>query len=403
MPNPPVRPESDIDFADPVVNRDPYPHLDRIRELAPAVWNAPSHSWFVTSFDDVRAVFSTPADFAQAADMYADIFGGEVLVAVDNPRHQELRGVLAPYLSRRAVDGYAHLARGIIDQYLGPVVERLRSGETVDVAPYLRQIPTRFIASLLGVPHEDSDQFVEWAQRMTAIFDIYDAPDLENAAELRAAALAASKEMHDYSGEALEIRRRTGKTDDMLGVLASTEVPISERDKRAYIVNLIFGSQDTTTTFGKMALLAFAQHPDQRLALKDDRTLMRQALDEVIRCKCPVISDVRVARHSDVQVRGIPIPEGDHVSVVVGAANRDPSRWENPNTFDIFRPEKGNVGFGFGIHSCLGINFARQVAATVMTKILDEAPDYQLAIPADQLDYGRSWLIRGPHSLPLSL
>jgi cytochrome P450 len=397
-----ARPESHIDFTDPAINRDPYPYLDQIRELAPAVWNPPSNAWLVTSFDNVRMLFSRFADFAQAETMYLDVFGGTTLVGADNPRHNELRSVWGPYLTRRAVEDYADLARRVADEQLAPALERLRAGETVEIGEYLRQIPTHTIATLLGVPREDGDRFVQWAQRMVSVFDVYDAPG-EDAAAKRAEGLAAAKELYDYSGEALELRRRFPGSDDLLSALATTDVEISEEEMRAYVTMMIFASQDTTTAFQKVAVAALAQHPDQRRAVAEDRTLMPKALDEVIRWQCPVTGDVRLVRHGNVQIGGISIPEGDYVTPVVGAANRDPARWENPGTFDIFRPERGNVGFGFGIHSCLGVNLARMVVTTTMNKILDEIPEYQLAVPADELEYGHSFLIRSAEVLPLTI
>jgi cytochrome P450 len=397
-----LRPECNIDFTDPEINHDPYPYLDQMRELAPAVWNEPSDSWFVTSFDNVRMVFGNFADFAQAEAMYADIFRGPVMVSVDNPRHNELRSVWGPYLSRKAVEDYADLARAIADEHLDPLLDRLRDGEAVDVVPALRQIPTQLIATLLGVPHDDCARFVAWAQEMVSIFDVYEAPGIEDAEKLQAAGLTAAKELHDYSGEILAARRRAGGADDMLGVLATSNVGMTEQEMRSYITLLIFGAQDTTTKFSTNAVSAFAQHPDQRRALADDRELMPQALDEVIRWQCPVSADVKVARHAEVRIGDVPIPEGAHVTPVCGAANRDPARWDDPNTFDISRPRQANVGFGFGVHSCIGVNLARLVVRTVLTKMLDAAPEYKLDVSADELDYGRSFPIRGALSLPLS-
>jgi cytochrome P450 len=96
----------------------------------------------------------------------------------------------------------------------------------------------------------------------------------------------------------------------------------------------------------------------------------------------------------------VPIAEGDQISPALSAANRDPARWDDPEVFDIFRPAKGNLGFGFGIHNCMGINLAKLETTVVVNKLLDVIPDYQIA--TDTLDYGRSFVIRAPVSLPLS-
>ncbi|MUL49877.1 cytochrome P450 [Mycobacterium sp. CBMA293] len=398
-----VPPQSEIDFSDATINHDPYPHLRQVGRLARAVWNPPSQSWFINSFDDVKSVFMNYTDFAQDSVMFESLFGGPTMAGVDNPRHDELRSVLGPHMSRRALANCAGLSRELADDHFGPVVERLRSGEHVDVAPIFRDIPTYFVARLLGVPKEDCRLFIEWADRMNGVFELKTAPGVDDAELRRQDAARATEELREYSAKALAERERTGDASDFLGILATTKVDLTENEKHSYITALIFGAQDTTATFGKNTAVAFAQHPDQRRAIQQDRTLLRQALDEVIRWQPPVFAEMRVVRHAGVEFGGVPLEEGDYVSLVIGAAHRDTSRWEDPDTFDIFRPAKGNLGFGFAVHSCLGVNLARLEVETIFNKLLDEVPDYQLALSDDELDYGTYFSVRGPSVVPLSL
>lgn len=398
-----TRPQSEVDFSDAALNQDPFAELDRVRQLGPAVWNPPSDSWMITSFDNVKSVFMNFADFAQDSEMFEDLFGGPTMASVDNPRHNEFRSVIGPYLSRQGVVAYSDLARDITDEHIGPVVERLRAGEIVDVAPVVRNIPAYLVTRLLGVPKEDCLQFIEWADLMNGVFELKSAPGVKDAELRRQAAAQATQDMRDYSAGALEQRRRTGDTSDLLGVLAAADDMLSERDKHSYITALIFGAQDTTATLAKNVTVALAQHPDQRRAVAGDRTLIRQTLDEVVRWRAPVFCEVRVVRHDDVQFDEVRLGEGDSVSLVIGAANRDPSRWESPEKFDIFRAEKGNLGFGFGLHNCLGVNLARLEVQTALEKLLDEVPEYQLALSDDELDYGNYFHVRGPSAVPLSL
>jgi cytochrome P450 len=263
-------------------------------------------------------------------------------------------------------------------------------------------IPTHFMARLLGVPNDDCDQFVEWAQQMSAVYDLF-ISDPENADQLRTDAAAATKAMSEYSGAALAQRVRDGDKGDLLSAIALTDVEISEQDKRASITLLIFGGQDTTESWAKNAVTCLGEHPDQRRAIQEDRSLLRQSLDEVIRWRPPVCNEVRVVRNDGVEIDGVPLAKGDSVSLVIAAAHREPSRWENADAFDIFRPEMGNLGFGFGLHNCIGVNSARLVVTTVVNKLLDEVPAYRLVLPADELDYGQSFAIRGPKAVLLSL
>jgi cytochrome P450 len=395
-----LRPEYDLDFTHPEINRDPWPYMEEIRELGPAVWNPPSNSWIVTAYENVRGVLGNAADFAQPAELYAEIFGDPSVLGADSPRHEELRGIWGPSLLRGAVKQWGELVGEICDRHLDPVLGLLRDGEIVDVVSHLRMIPTELIALMIGVPAEDCGLFTEWGQRVVYQFDAYSSPDAERAAELRQSGMAATKELNAYCGQQLALRQRSGNADDLLGVLATTDVPMTDQEKRAYVTMFLEGAQDTTTKFNTSTLATLAQHPDQRAAVVNDRTLMSQALEEVMRWHGVVSLDLRLSRRADVRIGEVPIPEGDQVSPALSAANRDPSRWTDPHLFDIFRPAKANLGFGSGGHSCMGINLARLVATNVMDKVLNEFPEYALA--TETLEYGSSFIIRGPLSLPLS-
>jgi cytochrome P450 len=396
-----VRPEYDLDFTDPDINRDPWPHYEPLREMAPAVFNAPSDSWLVASYDDLRAMYTNDVDFGPPAELFEDVVGDPSIIGNDDPRHRELRGIWNPYLVRGAMDRWAGLVGGIIDDQLEPIVDRLRDGEVVDVVSRLRMIPVKGIATMIGVPTEDCDQFSEWGQRIAYQFDAMTVPGSDRAIELRDKAFTASSALHEYCGEQLESRRRSGKADDLLGVLANTDVAMTDDEKSSYVALFIEGAQDTTTKYMTTVLATLAEYPDVRKAVKAARDLMPKVLEEIMRWRTTVSTDVRIARGPDVRVGEVRIPDGDTISLLLGAANRDPSRWTDPDTFDIYRPAQSHLGFGFGIHSCMGVNLARLEAATLVNKVLDAVPEYQLAV--DELDYGRSFAVRGPVSLPLSL
>lgn len=402
--SPGSRPESDIDFTDVDVNRNPFPYLEEIRSLGAAVWNPPSDSWLITSYDDVKSVFFRPDDFAQDVAMFEAINGGPTITSLDNPRHNELRRVFMPYFSRPAMESQQDRVRDVVSERLDPIIERLRAGETVDMAPYFRAIPTEVISRVMGVPKEDGHRFIDWNRRMTGVYEIVNSPGMENAEEVKRSAASATEEMYAYCAAAFAERLSNPNADntDLIGALAENDV-LTEREKIAHITMLIFGGQDTTETLAKNTAAAFALHPDQRLAVAQDRTLMRQALEEVMRWRPPVFSEVRIVRGPGVEMGGISLGQGDNVSPVIGAAHRDPVRWENPEVFDIFRPEMGHLGFGFGVHNCLGVNLARLEVQTIFDKLLDEVPEYQLALSDEELDYGTFFSIRGPKTLPLSL
>jgi cytochrome P450 len=184
-------------------------------------------------------------------------------------------------------------------------------------------------------------------------------------------------------------------------MLAATDVPMTEQEKRSYITILIEGAQDTSTKFMTNSLLALAQHADQRQALTQDRDLVPQMLEEALRMFPPAMLNIRIARRPGVRIGDVEIPEGDHVSPAICAANRDPSRWDNPHSFDIFRPTRTHLTFGFGLHHCMGAHLSRLLGKIVINMVLDATPNYQLA--TEKLDYGRAFIIRGPAELALRL
>jgi cytochrome P450 len=394
-------PVYEVDFSDPDINRDPWPHLEEMRQLAPVVWNPPSSSWIMTSFDDVRAVITNADDFRQPSELFTDALGDPSVVATDNPRHNELRSIWGPFVSRPAIAERAALIGQVTDRHLAPIVEAMRSGTSVDVVKHLRLVPIQVIATMIGVPDADLDIFAQWGMDIVYQFDAYSAPTSPEAVQLRETAAVATKALNDYCSEMLAQRERDKTTDDLLGVMANTEVTMTNIEKIAYITMFIEGGQDTTTKFVTSSLAALEQHPDQRRALAQNRDLMSQTLEEVMRWTGPVLMDVRLAR-DDVEFRGIKMSKDDNIFPALGAANRDAARWDNPAAFDIFRDSKSHLGFGFGVHNCMGINMARLVAATITNKLLDAVPDYAVNAP-DGLDYGRSFLMRGPNSLSLSM
>jgi cytochrome P450 len=397
------RPESSIDLSDPEVNHNPYPYYEELRSLGPAVWNEPSNAWLIPSFDDVKSVFANPKDFAQDQAMYDAIHGVLTLPGLDNPRHNELRGIIGPLMSRTAAEGHAELAQSVVDAHLKPVFERLRVGETVDVAALYRTISTEFVARILGVPLEDCAQFVTWAEQMAGSFELALSPGRDDADEIRRAAEAGTRALNEYAAKALEDRRGSGDSSNILSALATTEVPMTIEERVGYVTMVIQGAQDTTATWAKNTTATLAQHPDQREAVAKDPSLVRQALDEVIRWNSPVTVEIRVVRNAGVEIGGVALNQGDNVIMLLGAAHRDPARWENPEKFDVLRPQTGNLGFGFGVHSCLGVNFARRLTTTIIEMILREIPDYKIAIPETDFAYGRSYAVRGTSTLPLRL
>jgi cytochrome P450 len=392
----------DVDFSAPEVNKDPFPYYREMRELAPAVFNPPTGWWMVSSYDNVRMVLGREDLFGPEVEYFEFLFGARVFEAMDREDHDRVRAIWKPHFLRAVIEERLPIVERVIDELLDAVIERLQDGEVVDVLPdFLNPLPARVIAIMLGLPLADFPQFEEWNRGITGINVARSIDQSGYANELRERGFAANTALREYFGRELEERRRSGTTDDLIGVMANTDVEITEEQKRAHCTQLVWAGSDTTAKFLSNTMTALAEHPDQRGAVTDDRSLVPQALEEVLRHRSLATALPRMTRDQDVVLGDVSLPANQRVIGMTAAANRDPDRWEDPDRFDIHRPQKAHLGFGTGIHSCIGVHLARLEAAVWLNKVLDRMPEYQLAV--DEVDYGTNIMTRGPMTLPISL
>jgi cytochrome P450 len=160
----------------------------------------------------------------------------------------------------------------------------------------------------------------------------------------------------------------------------------------------VFAGNETTAKWMAHTLVTLARHPDQRRWLHDDRSRIPRALEEVLRLETIAQVARRTVRNGDAEVAGTPVAEGDVVTCLLGAANRDPQRWTQPAAFDPGRPPKTHFGFGFGLHHCIGIHLARLEAGVWLNRLLDRLPAWEIP---ERIDYGLNFVLRGPAAVPL--
>jgi cytochrome P450 len=274
-------------------------------------------------------------------------------------------------------------------------------GETVDAVESLtRGIPTQVISNLLGIEEDRREEFSRWSDAMgavaTAMFDQSDA----GRAALQAG-LDATKLLNACISAEVQ-RRRTCPGGDLISTMVGSPVAatMTEAEITANNTQLVFAGNETTAKWMAHTLVALARHPDQRQALVQDRSLIPRALEEVLRYETIAQLGRRTVRTVDARVAGVPIAEGDIVACLLGAADRDPNRWTQPNDFDISRPQKQHFGFGFGLHLCIGLNLARLEAQIWLDRLLDRLPQWQLA---GDISYGVNFVLRGPSAVPIAL
>jgi cytochrome P450 len=200
----------------------------------------------------------------------------------------------------------------------------------------------------------------------------------------------------------LVVDRRNTPGDDLVSQLITSPVAaeFSEQDIVACCVQLGFAGNETSAKVMSQALRALALYPEVRKRLHDDRSLVPKAIDEVMRWETVLQVFWRYVREDTRDVAGVFLPAGTQVMLLLGAANRDPSEWTDPDAFDIGRGRKLNLGFGFGPHSCIGQHLARLSIQVFLDRLLDELPAW--AIDEERINWGSNIVLRGPLELPLT-
>lgn len=377
----------DIDLTDLDRFTDGFPHdvFTWLRREAPVWFHPPtSHTpggegfWVVSRHADcvtagsAKEVFSSqtgPGRDGAGGTLIEDLPGGfaagVLLNMTDDPRHQQVRRLLTPALSPRALSALETELRQRTVAIVAAVEERTRNGESVDLVTDLAaELPLQAIAHLLGVPQADRHQLFSWSN---ATLD-YDDRELGEANTRSQAAAAA---MFEY-GTALVHERRTHPGDaDLLSVVASSTDPeLSELELQMFFNLLIAAGSETTRNSITLGLLALADHPDQWRAVAGDRSLVPTAVDEMLRWASTTPYNRRTAT-VDTVLDGVAIRAGEKVTLWWASANRDETVFDDPFRFDVTRRPNPHLTFGHGSHFCLGANLARTEIRLVLETVLD--------------------------------
>lgn len=321
--------------------------------------------------------------------------GHDTLIGLDPPEHQRLRSLLQGAFSHREVERWEHeFVAPIIASYLDQLVERGRADLYSEFAAH---VPIHVTAVSLGLPPGDQDLFVEWSLRMTS--------PVVSADER----LAASRAVAEYIAPLVEARRASAHTD-LLGILVQAQVPddedttvgrqpLSDDELAVFTRLLIIAGASTVFRAYGILLFALLTHPAQMDAVRRDRSLVPQAIEESLRWDQPLSAVGRLAT-SETSLGGVTIPEGCPVLATIGAANHDPAVWPDPERFDIFRDPKPHLTFGFGRHRCLGVNLARMELRIMLEATLDRFPNLRFD-PDAETPHLTGLTFRMPTALPV--
>lgn len=391
----------------PSHRRDPYPQYHSLRSRAPVYLHPRFGVWFLSRYEDVVALLRDPRFIANrtrsAAFQRRDPFAGlpaelregieKSLLMTDAPDHTRMRNLVNKAFTPRVVERLRPRVEELVDEQLERVA---RAGEMELLADLAYPLPVTVIAELMGVPTEDRVKFKEWSVALRVLVDpIATMGGIEPA-------IRAYEEMSAYFREQFAERRDSPRDDLMTALVAAEEggERLDEVELLALCALILGAGHETTTNLIGNSVLALLRNPGERKRLQDDPGLIESAVEEFLRYDSPVQVTDRVASE-DCEIDGHEIPAGTFVATLLGAANRDPARFPDPDRLDIGRDDGRHVSFGQGPHFCPGAHLARMEAQIAIGALLRRFPD--LDGPTEPAAWVPSMVLRGPTALPLSL
>ena len=391
-------PEFAFNMFDDAVKANPYPLYAEMRAAGPIVSNPfLAGQYMVVGYDEVVALLSDPGTFSNAglgSGGAAGVLAAPTMLTSDPPDHERLRGVVSRAFTPRSVSSMEPRMREVSAELLQPLAD----GADFDVVTELAEkLPVLVIAEMLGVSTNDLEDFTMWSHGLMGVLDPFGSLDkMEHAHD-------CSKRLHDYFAEEVRRRRQEGTSDDLVGrvVAANEGGQLSEAEVLSSCVLLLLGGNETTTKLITNSALALHRNPGERGRLATDPGLLTTAVDELLRYDTPVQANGRIATR-DATIAGVDIPTGSLVVGLLGAANHDETKFEDPARLDLGRDPNPHLSFSRGIHFCLGANLARLEARAVLGELMKVAPEYALLDDESSLVYGATFFFHAPTELRIS-
>lgn len=388
-----------LDLSGPEVVADPYPFFAAARAQAPVQWHEPLGMWLTFTHAAANAVLRERALGRLWKARYPDmpaftLIHVNSLLENEPPIHTRLRRLVAGAFSR----GHVERLRPRVAALAGALADRVADlgadGSPVDlIAEYAEPLPVQVIAELLGVPEADWPLLRPWSNAIVKMYEY------GVGAEQRAAAERASAEFVAYLRDLLVQRRKTPGEDLMSSLLAEHDGGdrLTEDELVTTCTLLLNAGHEATVNVVGNGVTALLKHPEQYAALEP--SLVPNAVEELIRYDSPLQLFERTAT-VDVEVGGVTVREGQKIAALLGAANRDPGVFADPDTFDITRRDNPHLGFGAGIHFCVGAPLARVELQTSLATLRGRFPKLALAATPTRRP---EFVIRGVQSLPVTV
>ena len=388
------------DPLNPEITDNPYPHYDELRREAPVFWIDSMQAFAVTRYDDVKAVLMNPKDYS--SEKFWDALLGEYnpvpnakwMISTDPPDHLRLRKLANKAFLPKHLLGLTERIQSLANEILDQAVSK--GNNAFDFMwDFAALFPVSVIADLLGVDVERRLEFKHWVD------DLLGASNRANfTQEQKDHTRRSVDNLRDYFVE-LIARRRSALGSDLISGFVQAEEEgqtLTEEEILAMGILLLIGGTETTTNLLGNTLILLRERPDVYDAIKRDPTLVSDLFEEVLRFNTPVQMVFRNTVR-EVELAGVKIPADSLVLPLLGSANRDESKYPNPNVFDLYRKPKDIMTFGAGPHFCIGAQLSRIEAKLAMEILLQRFE--RLTLQESTITWIDSYFARGPQKLPV--
>jgi cytochrome P450 family 142 subfamily A polypeptide 1 len=353
---------------------DPFPVFAWMRRHAPAYFDERNGVWGITRHRDVKDISKEPQTFSSAAGIRPNFPALPMMIDTDPPEHQRRRRLVSEGFTPRRVREGEGWIREICDTILDAVCEK---GECDFVGDIAARLPLMAIGDMLGVEPDARDDLLRWSDDMVKGQGSPDPGSIETAT-------TAFVQYVEYITKVIEERRRTGRDDDLMGVLVHAEIDGDRLDLDTLVhesLLILVGGDETTRHVISGGMAELLRHEDQRRRLMQDPDSLTVAVEEMLRWVSPIKNMARMATR-DVEIHDRVIRQGEKVLLLYPAANRDEAVFEQPEEFDAYRAPNDHVAFGFGTHFCLGNQLARLEMRVMFERLFERLPDMTLATSA---------------------
>lgn len=402
-----------FDLFDPRWSSDPFPLYAELRERAPihrnelGFWVAARHADCLAVLRDRRASVERSnlvgEEFSEGLGRRVDPhdsvaraeFENRSFLVRDPPDHTRLRGLVAKAFTPRVAEALRVRTQLVVDELIDAALEE----GTVDLVDrFAYPLPVRVICDLLGVPVVDQERFKAWSHALARGLD----PNFLLSQEVINASAEARDQFAQYFFVLLAERRRS-PGNDLLSQLVAAEdggKVLSEAELLATCILLLVAGHETTVNLIAGGALALLEHPDQLERFRVEPGIARSGVEEMLRYVSPVQLTGRTMLE-DMEVGGVRVRAGEFVMLLLASGNRDPLAFHDPDRFDVARTPNNHLGFGFGVHHCLGAPLARMEAEVALSTLVRRAP--RLSLASDAVTYKANVVLRGMESMQVLL